>query len=89
MCRCAVWASHDPIAFLEGFKNLLTFRFLQKIVKRTICRFRRSELFDRKAGLGKFKIGNIDTQDRTRRDNYGALDDILEFSNVPRPMIAA
>jgi hypothetical protein len=41
------------------------------------------------AGLGKSQIANIDTQGWTRRDNYGALDYILEFSYVPRPMISA
>src|SRR5260370_9423415 len=39
--------------------------------------------------LGKFQITHVDTQGRTRRDNYGTLDYILEFSYVPRPMISA
>ena len=89
MCCCSVGASHNPIALLESFQNLLAFRFLQKIVERAICRFLSSDLFNRNPSLGKFKIGNIDTQHRARRNNHGALDDILEFSYVPRPMIAA
>src|SRR5712664_1911539 len=89
MCRRAIRAGHNPIALLESFKNLLTFRFPQNVVKCAIGRFRSRGFFLRRASLGKFKIGNIDAQDRTRRDNHGALDHILKFSYVPRPMIAA
>ena len=89
MCRCPVWAGHNPIAFLESFKNLLTFRFLQNPVKCTICRFRRTGSSLRRASPGRFKIGDIHAQDRTRRYDYGALDHILKFSYVSRPMIPA
>src|SRR6267378_5801923 len=51
-------------------------------------RFRRGRFFYHMAGLGKFKIANIDAKDGARGDNYGALDYILEFSYVPRPMIS-
>src|SRR6267143_188367 len=87
-CR-AIRTGHNPIAFLESFQNLLTLRFLQNAVKCAICRFRRSGFFCRRASLGKFKIGNIDAQDRTRRYDYGTLDHILKFSYVPWPMISA
>src|SRR6267378_5638518 len=52
-------------------------------------RFRRGRFFYHMAGLGKFKIANIDAKDGTRGDDYGALDHILQFSYVPRPMISA
>jgi len=52
-------------------------------------RFRRGRFFYHMAGLGKFKIANIDAKDGTRGDDYGALDHILEFSHVPRPVISA
>src|SRR6267378_4310863 len=41
------------------------------------------------AGLGKFEIADIDAKDWTRGDDYGALDHILKFSYVPRPMVSA
>ena len=88
-CRCPVGTGHNPIALFKSFENLLTFRFLQNVVKGPICRFRRSGLFHRGAGVGKFKIANIDAKGRTRRDDYGALNHILKFSYVPRPMISA
>src|SRR5882724_1319245 len=87
MCSCAIRVGHNPIALLESFKNLFTFRSLQNVVKCTICRFRRNRFFRRRAGLGNLEIANINSQDRTRRDNYRALDHILKFSYVPRPMI--
>src|SRR5258708_24854268 len=37
MCRCPIRARHNPIALLESFKNLLTFRFLQNVAKCAIC----------------------------------------------------
>ena len=89
MCRCPIRARHNPIALLESFKNLLTFRFLQNVVKCAICRFQRSGFFYRGAGLGKFQISHIDAQRRTRRDYVGTLDHVLEFSYVPRPMVPA
>src|ERR1700722_6628773 len=41
------------------------------------------------AGLGKYQISHIEDQRGPRRDNDGALDHILEFSYVSRPMISA
>src|SRR6266436_6911980 len=45
MCRCPVGTCHNPIALFKSSNNLLTFRFLQSVVKCTICRFRRSGSF--------------------------------------------
>src|SRR5258708_28254711 len=39
--------------------------------------------------LRRFTIAIVNTWDGSRRDNYGALDYILKFSYVPRPMISA
>src|ERR1700736_89700 len=64
MCRSAVGTGYNPIALFESFKNLLTFRFFQNVVKGTICRFQRSGCFRRKASLGNFKIVNINLQGR-------------------------
>jgi hypothetical protein len=64
MCRCSVGTCHNPIAVLKSSKNLLTFRFLQNVVKCAICRFRRRGFFCRRAGFGNFKVANIDTQGR-------------------------
>src|SRR5258708_20151194 len=46
-------------------------------------------LFFQCMGLGNFKTANVNIKERARRDNYGALDYILKFSYVPRPMISA
>jgi hypothetical protein len=89
MCRCSVGTCHNPIGLLKSSKNLLTFRFLQNVVKCAICRFRRSGFFCRGAGFGNFKVANIDTQGRPPRDNNGTLDHILELSYIPRPMVSA
>src|SRR5467141_4191415 len=53
------------------------------------CGILSSGSFLRMTDLGRFQISHIDTQGRTRRDNYGALDYILKFSYVPWPMISA
>jgi hypothetical protein len=83
-------ARHNPVALLQGFNDLLTFRLLQNVVECTILRrARRIGLFDWMADLGKFQISHIDVERRTRRDNDRALDHILEFSYVPRPMVPA
>ena len=60
MCRRPVGTCHNPIALFESLKNLLTFRFLQNVVKCAIRRRRRGGLFCRRAALGEFKIANID-----------------------------
>src|SRR6266850_1954360 len=60
MCRCAVRAGNNPIAFLESPKNLLAFRFLQNAVKCAICRFGSSGFFRWKVGLGELQIANVD-----------------------------
>ena len=66
------------------------FRLFQYVMKRPVCRgFRRFGRFQWMADPGKFQISHIDAQRRTRRDNYGALDHVLEFSYVPRPMVSA
>src|SRR5258706_7973877 len=60
--RCRpVGTCHNPIALFESSNNLLTFRFLQNVMKGAICRFQRSGFY-RRAGLGKFKIADIDAQ---------------------------
>ena len=41
VCCSPVGTCHNPIALFKSYKNLLTFRFLQNVVKVTICRFRR------------------------------------------------
>lgn len=87
--RCAIGTGYNPIAPLKGLENVTAFGFLQNVVKRAICRFRRGGLFYGAAVLGKSKITHIDTQHRTGRDDYGALDHILKFSYVPRPLISA
>src|SRR6266403_3003532 len=59
MCRRPAGTGYNPIALFQSFKNLLTFHLFQHVAKSAICRFRRSEFFHRKAGLGRFKIANI------------------------------
>src|SRR6267143_6759519 len=59
-------------------------------MKSAVCRrFQKSRFFYRMAGLGKFKIAHIDAKGGARRDDYSALDHILEFSYVPRPVVSA
>ena len=82
-------ACNNPITLLEGSENLLTFGFLQDMLQCAVCGIRSRGFFFRMTALGKFQIGHVDAQGRTRRDNYGALDHILEFPYVSRPMIAA
>src|SRR5258707_13831457 len=78
MCRRAVWAGHNPIAFPESFKNLLTLCFLQDVAKCAVYRqFWRDVFFYLVAGLGKFQISHVDAEGRTRRVNYRPLDPIL------------
>jgi len=68
---------------LERLENLLTFGFRQEIVQCAVCcGIRSSGSFFRMTDFGKFQISHIDTQGRASRDNYRALDHILEFSNV-------
>ena len=88
-CRCAIGTGHNPIAVLKGFEDVPAFGFLQNVMKRAICRFRRGGLFYGTAVFGKSKITHIDTQHGRRRDDYGTFDHILKFSYVPRPVISA
>src|SRR3984885_4320987 len=41
------------------------------------------------AALGEFQVSHIDAHRRAGRDNDGALDHILQFSYVSRPVISA
>jgi len=83
-------ACNNPFALPEGLEDLLTFGFLQEIVQCAVCcGIRSSDPFSCMTDFGKFQITHVDTQGRTLRDDYGALDYILEFSDVPRPMIPA
>lgn len=88
-CRRATGTGHNPVAPLKGLEDVSAFGCLQNVVERAICRFRRGGLLYGTAVLGKSKITHIDTQHRTRRDNYGAFDHILKFSYVPWPLISA
>src|SRR6266436_3441369 len=58
-------------------------------MKCAVCRRFRRSFFYRMAGLGKFKIAHIDAKGRARRDDYGALNHILKFSYVSRPLVSA
>ncbi len=89
-CRRTMGTCNNPIALLEGLEDLLPLGFLQEMVQCAVCcGIRSSGSFLRMTDLGRFQISHIDTQGRTRRDNYGALDYILKFSYVPWPMISA
>ncbi len=89
-CRRTMGTCNNPVTVLERLENLLTFGFRQEIVQCAVCcGIRSSGSFFRMTDLGKFQISHIDGQGRASRDNYGALDHILEFSNVSRPMISA
>src|SRR6266849_3078558 len=89
-CRCAMRTGHNPIALLESFENLLTLRFLQNVMKCSVCRgFRSGGSFFQTSGLRKLQIGNVEVQKRPCRNNYGAFDYVLELSYVSRPKISA
>jgi hypothetical protein len=88
-CRGTMGAGDNPITLLEGLEDLLTFGFLQDMLQCAVCGIRSSGFFFRMTALGKFQISHLDAQGRTRRDNDGALDHILKFPYVSRPMIAA
>src|SRR5229473_4960624 len=89
-CRRPVGTCHNPVTLLERLEDLLTFGFLQETEQSAFCcGIRSSSSFFRMTDLGKSQISHIDTKGRTRRDNYRALDHILEFSYVSRPMISA
>src|SRR6266478_843396 len=89
-CRCAMRTCHNPIALLQGVEDVLAFHSLQNVMKCPVCfGLQSSDSFFWMAGLGKFQISHVDAEGGTRRDNYRALDHILKFSYVPRPMISA
>src|SRR5258708_6295513 len=88
--RGAIGTGHNPIALFKSLKNLLALRFLQDVAKCAVCfGLQSSDSFFRMAGLGKFQISHVDAEGGTRRYDYGALDHILKFSYVSRPMIPA